>query len=173
MERLTEAAIEELRHAGHQDLSVRAVARRAKVAPATAYNYFSSKEHLIAAVFWQRLSQQQARPVDRRRSAANRVAEILCDFALVVSDETELAAACTVALLVDDPEVHELRAQIGLALHERLVRALDGDGSPAAVRTLEVVMTGAMLQVGTGHLAYDDLPGRLAEAAALVVGGDR
>ena len=30
--------------------------RRAGVAPATAYTYFSSKSHLVAEVFWRRLS---------------------------------------------------------------------------------------------------------------------
>ena len=36
-------------------LTVRNVARRAGVAPATAYTYFASKDHLVAEVFWRRL----------------------------------------------------------------------------------------------------------------------
>jgi hypothetical protein len=36
---------------------------------------------------------------------------------------------------------------------------------------LELATTGALLQVGTGHLAYDAIPDLLADAAALVLGG--
>ncbi len=45
------AGIETLREKSYGDLTVRAVAARAKVAPATAYTYFSSKNHLIAEVY--------------------------------------------------------------------------------------------------------------------------
>ena len=40
-----------LRESSYADLTVRAVAARAKVAPATAYTYFSSKNHLIAEIY--------------------------------------------------------------------------------------------------------------------------
>ena len=45
------AGVEMLRETSYADLTVRAVAARAKVAPATAYTYFSSKNHLIAEVY--------------------------------------------------------------------------------------------------------------------------
>src|SRR5258708_2120792 len=54
--RLTDAAVEELRESSFDGLTVRNVARRAGVAPATAYTYFASKNHLITEVFWRRLS---------------------------------------------------------------------------------------------------------------------
>jgi cytochrome P450 len=57
--RATEAEIEEV---GYSGLTVRSVARRAGVAPATAYNYFSSKDHLLAEVLWRRM--QSLAPVD-------------------------------------------------------------------------------------------------------------
>ncbi|WP_426572802.1 TetR/AcrR family transcriptional regulator [Aquihabitans sp. McL0605] len=171
VDRLTEAAVAELIATGYSALTVRSVAKRAGVAPATAYTYFASKEHLVAEVFWRRFDGQDAAPIDRRRSPANRATDVLLGFALVVADETELAAACTVALLADDPEVRELRLRIGLEMHRRLTEALGDDASPAAVQTLELATTGALLQVGTGHLAYDAIPGLLADAAALVLGG--
>src|SRR6186997_2970091 len=40
VERLVDAAVEELRDSGYDGLTVRNVARRAGLAPATAYNYF-------------------------------------------------------------------------------------------------------------------------------------
>jgi len=169
--KLTEAAVTELIEVGYPALTVRNVARRAGVAPATAYTYFASKEHLVAEVFWRRFDGQDPAPVDRRRSPAGRATDVLLGFALVVADETELAAACTVALLADDPEVRELRLRIGLEMHRRLTEAVGGGAPPAAIQTLELATTGALLQVGTGHLAYDAIPGLLADAAGLVLGG--
>jgi AcrR family transcriptional regulator len=169
--RLTEAAVEELLASGYGGLTVRNVARRAGVAPATAYTYFASKEHLVAEVYWRRFTAQAVPPVDRRRSPATRATEVLLGFALAVAEETELAAAVTVAMLADEPEVRELRARIGLELHRRLLDALGEDADDVQVRTLELATSGALLQVGTGHLAYDAVPTLLAETAALVLGG--
>ena len=169
--RLTEAAVEELLASGYPGLTVRNVAKRAGVAPATAYTYFASKEHLVAEVFWRRFSAELPPRVDRRRSPAARATEVLLGFALVVAEETELAAAVTVAMLADDPEVRDLRVRIGLELHRRLLEALGDDADPLVVRTLELTTSGTLLEVGTGHLAYDDVPTLLAETAALVLGG--
>jgi AcrR family transcriptional regulator len=170
--RLTEAAVDELLDVGYTGLTVRGVAKRAGVAPATAYTYFASKEHLVAEVFWRRFAAQPERAVDHRRSPAARATEVLLDFALVVADETALSAACTVALLADDAEVRELRTRIGLEMHRRLTEAL-GDVDPTAIQALELATTGALLQVGTGHLAYDEIPDLLAGVAGLVLGGSR
>jgi AcrR family transcriptional regulator len=169
--KLTEAAVAELLDGGYTGLTVRGVAKRAGVAPATAYTYFGSKEHLVAEVFWRRFEGQDRQPVDPGRSPADRATDVLLDFALVVADETEVAAAVTVAMLADDAEVRELRSRIGLLLHHRLTEALGDDVSAAAITTLELAISGALLQVGTGHLAYDAIPGLLHEVADLVLGG--
>jgi AcrR family transcriptional regulator len=170
---LTEAAVDELLAAGYGGLTVRNVARRAGVAPATAYTYFASKEHLVAEVYWRRFTAQPEPVVDRRRSPATRATDVLLGFALAVAEETELAAAVTVAMLADDPEVRDLRVRIGLELRRRLTEALGADATAAQVRTLELATSGALLQVGIGHLAYDEVPTLLGETAALVLGGAR
>lgn len=171
VERLVEAAADEIVAVGYSALTVRNVAKRAGVAPATAYTYFASKEHLVAEVYLRRFTAQPEPTPDRRRSPAARATDALLAFALAVSEETELAAAVTVAMLADDPEVRDLRIRIGLEVHRRLTQALGDDADPIAIRTLELATSGALLQVGTGHLAYDDVPALLAETAALVLGG--
>ncbi|MCB0958185.1 MAG: TetR/AcrR family transcriptional regulator [Acidimicrobiales bacterium] len=171
MDRLVEAAAEEVVEVGYAAMTVRNVAKRAGVAPATAYTYFASKEHLVSEVYLRRFAAQPESAPDPRRRAAERATDALLAFALAVSEETELAAAVTVAMLADDPEVRDLRARIGLEVHRRLVDALGDDAEPTAIRTLELATSGALLQVGTGHLAYDDVPRLLAETAELVLGG--
>jgi AcrR family transcriptional regulator len=168
---LLEAAAEEVVEVGYPSLTVRNVARRAGVAPATAYTYFASKEHLISEVYLRRFTAQPEASPAPGRSPAERATDALLAFALAVSEETELAAAVTVAMLADDPEVRDLRIRIGLEVHRRLAEALGDDADPAAIRTLELATSGALLQVGTGHLAYDDVPALLAETAELVLGG--
>lgn len=172
VDRLIEAAADEVREVGYPALTVRAVAKRAGVAAATAYTYFASKEHLVAEVYLRRFAAQPVPSADRSgRSPAERATDALLAFALAVSDETELAAGVTVAMLADDPEVRDLRVRIGLEVHRRLTEALGPDADPLAIRTLELATSGALLQVGTGHLRYDDVPRLLAETAELVLGG--
>ncbi|NED54279.1 TetR/AcrR family transcriptional regulator, partial [Micromonospora aurantiaca] len=63
-------------------------------------------------------------PVEADGVLLERVVETLREIALLVSDEPELAAACTTALLGTDPDVRELRVRIGVAIRERLRAAL-------------------------------------------------
>ena len=169
VQKLTVAAVEQLREHGYDGLTVRNVARAAGVAPATAYTYFTSREHLVTEVFWRRLQAMPETRVDRRRSAAARVGATMSDFALLVADEPELAAACTVAMLATDPDVKLLRDRIGAEWHRRLAVALGEGADPAVLATLEFVISGAMLQAGMGHMTYLELPGHLTRAVELVV----
>ena len=168
---LAAAAVEELRFGGYEHLTVRNVARRAGVAPATAYTYFTSREHLVTEVFWRRLSHLPETPVDRRRTAVNRVSATMSDLSLLVADEPELAAACTAAMLATDAEVSLLRDRIGAEMRRRLSTALGDQADPDVLGTLEFVISGALMHAGVGHLTYSELPLYLDRAVQLVVPG--
>ena len=112
VDRLGKAAVEILNRDGFAGLTVRRVAAEAGVGAATAYTYFSSKEHLVAEVFWRRLAGGPALPHDSDDSAA-RVIDVLRHIALLVADEPEFAGAVTSALLGRDPDVEVLRQRIG------------------------------------------------------------
>ncbi|HTN99415.1 MAG TPA: helix-turn-helix domain-containing protein, partial [Microthrixaceae bacterium] len=99
VEKLLAATVVELREHGFEGLTVRNVARSAGVAPATAYNYFSSREHLVTEVFWRRLVALDDTSLSAHGSPVDRVSATMGDLALLVADEPELAAACTVAML--------------------------------------------------------------------------
>jgi AcrR family transcriptional regulator len=170
---LVDATIAELRSVGYDGLTVRNVARRAGVAAATAYTYFGSKDHLVAEVFWRRLAALPAPTVDGRRSAATRVSSALRDLALHIAAEPELAAASTTAILAADPDVQRLRARIGVAFTQRLQHALGGDQDPAVVRTLNLALSGALLQAGMGYFSYTELADRMDEVVRLAVRSGR
>jgi len=171
VEQLVGAAADEARERGYEGLTVRNVARRAGVAPATAYTYFASKDHLLAEVLWRRL---QALPVvepDHGAGATERVIAELRVLGLFVADDPTLAAACTTALLGGGPEVRALRVAFGAALHERLATALGDGADPAVLRALDLAYSGAMLWAGMGHIHFEDVPEALADAARLVLAG--
>jgi AcrR family transcriptional regulator len=168
--RLVDAALVELAAAGYDGLSVRGVARRAGVAPATAYAYFASKDHLVAEVFWRRLQDLPPVTVDGRRSPTARVTAALDDIGRLVAGERELAAAATVAVLARDPDVVPLRDRIGALVQQRLVDALGDDARPDVIAALMLAFAGAALQAGMGYFGYDELARRVADVAALIFG---
>ena len=128
VQRLTEAGVEEVRQSGYEGLSIRDVARRAGVAAATAYTYFSSRDHLLTEIFWRRLNALP--PVDASvRAAKERVVAVLRELALLVSQEPGLAAGCTAAMFGSDPDVRQLRLYIGMQIRQR-IEAAAGAGSP-------------------------------------------
>jgi AcrR family transcriptional regulator len=174
--RLTEAGVEEVRESGYENLSIRDVARRAGVAPATAYTYFGSRDHLLAEIFWRRLSALPPVGVRgqgddaERGPAAGRKAEVIAvlrELALLVSEEPELAAGCTAAMFGGEPDVRQLRLYIGKQIHER-IEAAAGRGSPQG-RLLELAFFGAMVEAGLGYTTYEHVADRLAEAAELIM----
>lgn len=171
MQRLVDAAGTELRSAGYDGLSVRGVARRAGVAPATAYAYFGSKDHLVAEVFWRRLGDLPPVTVDRRRSPTARVAAALDGIGRLVASEPELAAAATVAMLARDPDVEPLRDRVGALVQRRLADALGDDARPEVVAALMYAFAGVALQAGMGYFGYDELADRVAGVADLVLEG--
>ena len=165
VERLVDAAVEELRVGGYDGLTVRNVARRAGLAPATAYNYFASKDHLVAEVFWRRLGALPEPEIDRASPVRARAELAVREVAMIVADEPELSAACTTAMLAHDPDVKLLRDRIGAAIHRRIAMALGDDADEAVVRAFDLLYSGAMVQAGMGHISYDELGDRLSEVA--------
>jgi AcrR family transcriptional regulator len=170
VERLVQAAAEEVEVRPYGEITVRTIAKRAGVAPATAYTYFSSKDHLLAEVLWRRM---QAPPLlfDVTQSLPERVAETVRTMGFGALDSPAVVAACTTALLGDGPDVTQVRSRIAREIAQRLQAALGSDADPAVLRVLQITYTGAILSAGLGHLAFDALPGLLAEAADLLTRG--
>lgn len=168
VDRLCEAAVQVLRDEDIAGLTVRAVASRAGVGPATAYTYFSSKEHLVAEVFWRRLS-QSPRPESDGLDRIGRVVTVLRGIALLLADEPGLSGAVTNALLGGDPDVEHLRVRIGIEIRGRLAEALGEPADPELLETLDLLYAGALLRAGIGHGSYEDLAGQLERSATMIL----
>lgn len=169
--KMADAAVEILADGGFDALTVRDVAKRAGVAPATAYTYFSSKSHLVAEVFWRRLAAGVPEP-DLSLPAAERVAQVLRGVSMVVAGEGQLGGAVTVALLGSDPDSEHLRWRIGGFIHDRLSAAVGTDhpDHERVVDALQMLYAGGLVTAGMGHLTYEATSERLVAAAALLMG---
>ncbi len=166
--KLVRAALDTLRESSYADLTVRAVAARAQVAPATAYTYFSSKNHLVAEVYLD-LVRQVPYFTDVNDTRINRVQQALRSLALVVADEPEVAAACTTALLSNDAAVRPVREQIGTEIHQRIKSALGPDADSRTVSALEMSYFGALVHAGSGVLTYRQIADRLGYVVGLIL----
>ncbi|CAM3725655.1 TetR/AcrR family transcriptional regulator [Nocardioides marinus] len=173
LEKLLEAGSEELRAVGHDALTVRSVAARAGVSPATAYTYVASKNHLFAELFWRYLDSD--RPAVSGSGALERLRATTRALAGQLAAAPELAAAVTPALLSSDPDVERLRLRIGGEFLDRFAESI-GDDIPAdrvdpVLETLVMAFSGALLQTGMGLITYAELADRLDPVVGTILEG--
>jgi AcrR family transcriptional regulator len=171
VERLWTAGLEELRAVGPEALTIRTVADRAGVSPATAYTYLASKNHLFAELFWRFLAEDEFVPTGS--TSTERVQAVTRHLAGRLESSPELAAAVTPALLSTDPDVERLRLRIGGVFVDRFREALGSDADPAVLETLVLSFSGALLQSGMGMLTYAEMGDRLDAVVDVIMKGHR
>lgn len=171
VERLLVAGLDELRAVGHEALTVRTVAQRAGVSPATAYTYLASKNHLFAELFWRFLAEDaEAEPSGSDPVA--RLQSVTRHLAARLAGAPELAAAVTPALLGTDPDVARLRLRIGGAFVERFRAALGEGTDPVVLEAIALAFSGALLQAGMGLMTYTEMGERLDAVVAVIMRGN-
>ncbi|MBZ5739176.1 TetR/AcrR family transcriptional regulator [Nocardioides mangrovi] len=169
-ERLLAAGLAELEAVGHETLTIRTVAQRAGVSPATAYTYLASKNHLFAELYLRYLvadegwSPSGETPLERLQSVTRHLAE-------QQAAAPALAAAVTPALLGSDPDVERLRLRIGAEFVDRFRGALGDDADPAVVEAVALAFSGALLQAGMGLMTYPELADRIDAVVAVIMKG--
>jgi AcrR family transcriptional regulator len=169
VEKLLRAAEAELEEVGPEALTIRTVAQRAGVSPATAYTYLASKHHLFAELFWRAITGSPpdvggGSPVERVRAVTRNYAELL-------GRSPHLATAANMALLGTDPEVERLRLVIGAELVNRFRDAIGADADRRVLDALTFAFSGALLQTGMGLMTYDELSARLDDVVAAIMEG--
>ncbi|SFS63379.1 TetR/AcrR family transcriptional regulator [Saccharopolyspora flava] len=159
--RLLDATVEELAERGFGSMTVRSVAERAEVSRATAYSYFSSKEHLVTAVFWKRIQALPPSESERTGKPGADVAQVVDTIARMLAAEPALVRACTTALLADQQEVKRLRDEIGKEVYRRLTDAV-GEADPTALDAVMTAFVGSLVLAGSGYLPMDRMASHLA-----------
>lgn len=167
--KLLDAAVEELRETSFANMTLRAVAARAGVSTASAYNHFASKNALVAEVYLRLL---RGVPVfnDVNMSTTSRVTAQLRAMVLVVTDDLKAAASYTGALMSDDdPAAQPTREKVAHEMAWRISAALGPGWPPAVESTLQMLFAGALTVGGSGFFSYAEMADRLEQSVALVL----
>jgi len=163
--KLVDAVSQVIAVTGYDGLTVRAVAKAAGVSAASAYNYFASKEHLLAEVYWRRLAALPPVTVGPKATAGERMRAAVEPIVTSVAAEPELAAGVTTAMLAHDPDVVAVRDQVGALMAQRLHDALGPVIPDAARMPLVFMLTGGMLNAGMGYLDYAQVAEEMVQFA--------
>ncbi|MFD3742962.1 TetR/AcrR family transcriptional regulator [Nocardia sp. NPDC058633] len=163
-----DAGLEVLCEQGYEQLSMREVCRRAGLTHATAYGYFSAKQHLVAEIYWRRVQQWCETPVVSG-TPQERLAAVFAELGELAAAEPELSVAASAAVLSRDPDVAQVRNRIGAAMSAR-VRLAAGPGcSEDVLDALDIAVSGAMVQAGMGYSTYEGMSLRLTRVARLLL----
>jgi AcrR family transcriptional regulator len=170
VDKLLVAGEVELDEVGPEALTIRTVAHRAGVSPATAYTYLASKHHLFAELFWRRMVTDPG-PAPTGATPTERVQVFTRHMAAMLGRSPHLAAAANIALLGTDPEVERMRLVIGTEFVRRFRGAIGEPVDPRVLEALTFAFSGALLQAGMGLVTYEQLSRRLDDVVAVIMGG--
>ena len=168
VDHLVDSAALEVAEQGYDALSMRGVAKRAGVAPATAYTYFSSKDHVLGELLLRRVLAVPETAIDPGAALSDRLGHVVDDLGAITTGDPEVVAACTKALLSGHPDVKRLRDRIGVEVARRVATAADRPIDDRFVRVLVTTYFGALLMAGMGHMPYPEVPAFVADAARLM-----
>ncbi len=179
--RLIEAVIELVREVGPAAVQMRDVAERSGIALGTAYRYFSSKEHLLAAAMcdWHgRLARRMlltnvARPVDQEE-VVERVLAYVRKELRGFQRNPELAALMVMVQVnvsgdANAREALDRMAAANNAVLDRLLQGIQDDGSEAVRTLLGSVLMNGLIQWTTGRASFAEMAERVEAASRFVV----
>jgi len=139
-----DAMVDLLRDVPYSNISMRSIAMRAGVSHGEICAYFRSKDAIVAEIYLERL---RAVPliVDVEQSARVRIAAQFSQLVMLLADEPGIAAACSSALICDEPSVRAIRQRIHGELQRRVRTALRSGAWPEVAETLEFGLLGALV----------------------------
>jgi AcrR family transcriptional regulator len=172
-QKLLTAAADLAADEGYDGVTMRKVAARAGLSAPTAYQYFSSKDHLLVDVLVELVGQTTAAidtdPQRAAGTAADRAAATLRRSIQRVAVAPDLYVALTRAYLSGSPSVAHAREAMEASTRRWIDVALDGtDVDPEVVEVLESVLFAHMVGLVTGRWAPDEV-GPAVERAVRVV----
>ncbi len=166
--RVLDATIDLLREVPYSNITVRSIAKRAGVSHGEICAHFRSKDAIVAEIYLERL---RAAPliVDPGQCAQARVAAQFSQVVMLLADEPGVAAACSSALICDEPSVRAIRQRIHAELQRRVRTALRPGAWPEVAETLEFGLLGALVQASCGSGTFSENADDLASVVAVVL----
>ena len=175
LQRLREAARGLAGEGGYNAVTMRAVAQRAQVGLATVYRYFSSKDHLIAAVH----AQQSMDVIDELRkspprggTAAERVTAVFHRMLSASAESLPLASAGVVAITSSDPVASspEFWSRMVMASYMDVALGDEDVGDRQAMgETLGHVFFSLMCGLATRRMSLEEAKSAMERAVVFVL----
>ena len=171
--KLLDAARAQATEAGYDGVTVRNVATRAGVSAPTAYQYFTSKDHLLVDVLVDLVAATEGslaqHPVDGP-TLVDRAVATLRRAVAQVAQAPDLYIALTRAYLTGGPDVAHARDAMEGSARRWIDLALDGaDADPALHEVLESLLFAHMVGLVTGRRDPDTLADDLERAVRTVL----
>ena len=166
--RVLDATVDLLREVPYSAITMRSIAKRAGVSNGEICAYFRSKDAIVAEIYLERL---RATPlmVDVDQSARARIAAQFSQLVMLLADEPGIAAACSSALICDEPSVRAIRQRIHAELQRRVRTVLRSGAWPEVAETLEFGLLGALVQASCGSGTFIENADDLASVVAVVL----
>jgi AcrR family transcriptional regulator len=166
--RVLDATVALLREVPYSAITMRSMAKRAGVSHGEICAYFRSKDAIVAEIYLERL---RAAPliVDVDQSARARIAAQFSQLVMLLADEPGIAAACSSALICDEPSVRAIRQRIHAELQRRVRTVLRSGAWPEVAETLEFGLLGALVQASCGSGTFTENADDLASVVAVVL----
>jgi AcrR family transcriptional regulator len=173
--RLLDAARDLAREGGYDAVGMRQVAERAGLSGPTAYQYFSSKDHLLVDAMVERVDDTteavKARP-SRDRAPVGRAVATFRRVMRRVEQEPNLYIAMTRAYISGVPEVRHARQAMETTMRQWIDAALgptDLEDREAVIAVFEAVLFSGMVGMVTGGKSPADVTHDLERAAGLLL----
>ena len=173
--RLLDAARDLAADGGYDAVTMRAVAQRAGVSAPTAYQYFSSRDHVLVDVLIDLASGTTAvitaRP-SRRREPVERTVATLRRVVQRMEDEPQLFVALVRAYVSGVPEVRHASAAMQSSMRMWIDSALGTTEVPrrdAVIAILEAVLLTGLVTLVLGNRSPADIGDDLERAARLLL----
>jgi AcrR family transcriptional regulator len=165
---ILDAAVELLREVPYDSLTMRAISRRAGVAHGDVRAHFRSKDAIVAEIYLERL---RAAPltVDVDQGVRARISTQFSQLVMLLADEPGLAAACSSALICDEPSVRSIRQRIHAEYHRRVRTVLRPGAWPEVVEMLEFGLVGALVHASCEGASFHQTADQLAGVVAAVL----
>jgi len=173
---LIDAGIALATEGGYEAVGMRHVAARAGVSAATAYQYFTSKDHLLVDALVELVGHTttsiEARPPKRSGSAADRASAALRRAVRQVERAPNLYVALTRAYISGSPDVAHARGILEESTRRWIEAALAGSevaDHDGVIQVLESVLFATMVSLVTGGTAPGDVGPALDRAVRTVL----
>jgi AcrR family transcriptional regulator len=163
-----DAMVELLREVPYSRITLRSIAKRAGVSHGEICAYFRSKDAIVAEIYLERL---RAAPlvVDVDQSVQARIAAQFSQLVMLLAEEPGIAAACSSALIRNEPSVRAIRQRIHAELQRRVRTALRSGAWPEVAETLEFGLLGALVQASCGWRTFSENADDLTSVVAVVL----